>query len=403
MHLSRKAGRFLPGTLLLIILVVFFGSMSAGAGTVNMIAYANSKGTPDGSLEFTSKGVRFRYADNSYAKSTWIKVKKDYYCFNKKGYAEEGWFKYSGNTYYAASKGRVFHESWHKEGGSRFYFKANGVLAKGQWVTSDGKVYMVDGNGRMITNKLFRAGGNYYYVNKNGQRVENAWVVIGGKNYFFNAKGERMTSTWIKYRGQYYYVKADGSMAVNEDIGKYHVGRKGALDGYAKAYAKYAGIDYLFVGDSRTVGMGNTISDPKSAFIGKVGEGYNWLKSTADKEVRTYLKYNPKVKVIFGFGVNDLGNVSRYISYFNDLIKAYPQAKIYILSVNPIVESKWKSKYVSNKGIRNFNDKIFKAFKSRYINTFTYLCKSGYDTVDGLHYTADTYRKIYDFAKLVAG
>ena len=110
-----------------------------------------------------------------------------------------------------------------------------------------------------------------------------------------------------------------------------------------------------------------------------------------------------KVKVIFGFGVNDLGNVSRYISYFNDLIKAYPQAKIYILSVNPIVESKWKSKYVSNKGIRNFNDKIFKAFKSRYINTFTYLCKSGYDTVDGLHYTADTYRKIYDFAKLVAG
>ena len=403
MHSQKRAGMLIGWVFLLILLVIPFMGVRAEAGTTNMIAYANSKGTPAGKLVFTAKGVRYKYTGGNYAKNTWIKVGSDYYCFNKNGYAMDGWFEYSGNTYYATTKGKVYHQSWHKEGSSKFYLKANGVLAKAQWVVTGGKVYIVDKNGRMITNKYFRIGNKYYYVNKNGQRVENAWVTLNGKKYFFNANGERLSSTWIKYNNRYYYVKADGSMAVNEDVGKYHVGKDGALDGYSAEYKKYGYAQYLFVGDSRTVGMKNSVSDSKSAFIGKVGEGYNWLVSSADGQVKKYLKYNSSVKVIFNFGVNDLGNVNKYITYYTNLIKAYPKAKIYLLSVNPMVEAKWSNKYVTNKGIREFNKKIYTAFKSRYINSFAYLCEKGYTTTDGLHYNAATYQKIFKYVKSVIG
>ena len=37
------------------------------------------------------------------------------------------------------------------------------------------------------------------------------------------------------------------------------------------------------------------------------------------------------------------------------------------------------------------------AFSTRYIDCYSYLVKKGYSTHDGLHYTASTYKKIYNF------
>lgn len=403
MQFQKRVGTIVRLMSLLMLFAVPFMCVRTDAASTNMIAYADSKETPSGKLLFTSKGVCYRYSDGTYAKNVWIKVEKDYYCFDKNGYAEDGWFSYSGNTYYADDNGKVFHKSWHKEGSSKFYLKDNGVLAKSQWVETGNKVYIVDKNGRMIKNKYFKVGGKYYYVNKNGQRVENGWATIKGKKYFFNADGVRLSSTWIKYKKKYYYVKADGSMAVNEDVGKYHVGKKGALSGYSAEYKKYSKPDYLFVGDSRTVGMSNAVSNSKVAFYGKVSMGYSWLKSTADGEVKKYLKYNPSIKIIFGFGVNDLGNINSYINYYSGLIKAYPKAKFYFLSVNPMVEAKWSNKLVTNKKIKAFNKKLSAAFKSRYINTYSYLTKKGFETNDGLHYTAATYKKIFTYVKKAIG
>jgi len=33
-----------------------------------------------------------------------------------------------------------------------------------------------------------------------------------------------------------------------------------------------------------------------------------------------------------------------------------------------------------------------------YIDTYSYLIAEGFNTVDGLHYTADTYKNIYEYA-----
>ena len=77
------------------------------------------------------------------------------------------------------------------------------------------------------------------------------------------------------------------------------------------------------------------IKSDETKFIGKVSMGYSWLVSTAGPQVKQYLAKNPKANVIFAFGINDLGNVSQYISYYKTLIKRYPNANFRFMSVNP--------------------------------------------------------------------
>ena len=42
-------------------------------------------------------------------------------------------------------------------------------------------------------------------------------------------------------------------------------------------------------------------------------------------------------------------------------------------------------------------EKLKAAFGKRYIDTYTYLIKNGYSSPDGLHYHAESYRKIYNY------
>ena len=49
--------------------------------------------------------------------------------------------------------------------------------------------------------------------------------------------------------------------------------------------------------------------------------------------------------------------------------------------------------------IKNFNQKIKSSLNSKikYIDTNSYLVSNGFDTLDGLHYTNDTYKTIYNY------
>ena len=129
--------------------------------------------------------------------------------------------------------------------------------------------------------------------------------------------------------------------------------------------------------------------------------GYNWLTGTADSQIRRYLRSNPEAYVIFNFGVNDLGNVSNYIAYYQRLIAAFPKAHFYFMSVNPIKEG--ASGYATNAMIKSFNKVLKAAFPSVYLDTFTLLTKKGFDTFDGIHYTVSTYQKIFNYVKSVLG
>ena len=105
--------------------------------------------------------------------------------------------------------------------------------------------------------------------------------------------------------------------------------------------------------------------------------------------------------VVFAFGVNDLGNVNSYISYYKSLQKKYPKAKFYYLSVNPVNEGTAAAYgyQVKNSQIKTFNKKLKSAFGGKYLNSYSYLTKNGFSTADGVHYTAATYQKLYKFIK----
>lgn len=399
---------------LLILAVCFLALAPAGyadAAVDNVITKAKKTQAPSGTWKETQQGRRYLCSDGSYAKNRWLYLDGTVYYFSGQGYVNTGWFKYRKQTYYADAKGKVYVSQWLKTKKETYYLKKNGVRAEKEWVKKGGKYYYFNQDGTMASSCQIVHGGKYYYVNQSGARITNSWLVQDGKKYFFGKNGVRYQNKWVKSKGKYYYLKKNGVMAKSAWVGNYYVGSDGArktnckVNGYyldatgkrAKP-VKFSG-KYLMVGDSRTVGMGMSVSTSKTKFIGKVSMGYTWMCSSAIPQVRQYLAGNPKLKVVFAFGINDLGNASRYISSYKALMKEFPKTEFYFLSVNPVKEAEAIAcgYEVHNADIKNFNSRLKSAFGSRYLNTYSYLTKNGYSAMDGVHYTSNTYQKLYQY------
>lgn len=145
--------------------------------------------------------------------------------------------------------------------------------------------------------------------------------------------------------------------------------------------------DYLFVGDSRTVGM--AVYNPMT-YIAEVGCGINFVYDNYD-EITSYRDSN----IVFNLGVNDLGNIQNYINLYWNFPEEFVQNNhIIIVSVNPTDGS---YDYL-NSSIDDFNailaDNLPENFE--YIDTNSYLKAVGFGTVDGLHYDGYTYQLIYN-------
>ena len=316
-----------------------------------------------GKLITTQKGVRYyNTGTQTYTKNKWVKIKGKVYYFTSKGYAKTGWKTYNKRRYYFNKTGKLM-TGWQTVGGKKYYlWKKRGNLS-----------------GSAATGKVKMSAGWYYF---SGTGV--------------------MRTGWHKINGAWYYFSpSNGKMAVNTTVGKYRVDKTGKRVSAASQNTsqnttpqKSGKVDY-WVGDSRTVGLGNVMGISKKC-IAKVGEGHNWYLTTAEKKLKKVLKKNPKATIILNFGVNDHVNVTKYIKSYKKLISDWPEANIYFMSVNPI-DSKYTAGYVSNAKINKFNKKLKAAFPQRYIDTNSYLKKKGFKTVDGLHYTAATYKKIYNY------
>lgn len=309
-----------------------------------------------GKLVTTRKGIRYYNTyTKKYTKNKWQNVKGSIYYFDGKGYAKTGWKSYNGKRYYFSSNGKLA-TGWKSIGGKKYYIWKNHASLSGSAAT--GKIKISSGS------------------------------------YDFSATGVMQTG-WKKIGSYYYYFyPSTGKMAVNTKIGSYKVDRNGRRVSSQTANTSASKVDY-WVGDSRTVGLGIANGISKKC-IAKVGEGHNWYLSTAEKRLKKALKKNPKATVVLNFGVNDHVNITKYINSYRKLIKEYPKAKIYFMSVNPI-DSKYKAGYTSNSKINSFNKKLKAAFPDRYLDVNAYLKKNGFKTVDGLHYTVATYKKIYSY------
>lgn len=153
---------------------------------------------------------------------------------------------------------------------------------------------------------------------------------------------------------------------------------------------------YVFIGDSRTVGMDNVVhmSDMDDTFvIAKVGMGAKWWQETGSLELhklRTENTQYNKWVYIFNLGVNDLGNVETYKGIIDNLEK---EATVYFISINPTVD---EVKGVQCASIEKFNE-IIEPVCDNYIDSYSYLKYKGYYAKDGMHYDKATYQTLYKF------
>ena len=150
----------------------------------------------------------------------------------------------------------------------------------------------------------------------------------------------------------------------------------------------------VFVGDSRTVSMGEAVHD-NCTYIGKEGEGYQWFAADGVIELRTALENNPSQTVVYNLGVNDPENASLYIELYQSIAREFTDTPFYYLSVNPLSDDAECN--TTNDMIQEFNQTLKNAFPDRYLDCYDYLVEQGYDTVDGLHYTEATSNVIHNY------
>lgn len=156
---------------------------------------------------------------------------------------------------------------------------------------------------------------------------------------------------------------------------------------------------YVFVGDSRYVGM-SKCAGPEDVFISKSNMGHDYLVAQLER-IREACDAN--TALIVGLGVNDVDyNSGKYIDTMNELAQEL-DCSIYYALVNPVDEEKEEEHGYSirNRKIDDFNEELTEGLdeRIRIIDTNSYLKSKGYSTVDGLHYTAKTYQRIYDYIK----
>lgn len=155
------------------------------------------------------------------------------------------------------------------------------------------------------------------------------------------------------------------------------------------------GVTLIWVGDSRTLGMGNAMKN-EDIYIGASGEGYDWLYETGLSQLDSAIREHTDSPVIFNSGVNDYDNLDKYLTLYQTIAEEYPDTHFYFLSVNPIEPTLCKN--ITNEEITDFNNRLREAFPDTYLDSFTYLMIHETVPIDGIHYSEEDYQLIYAFA-----
>ena len=151
----------------------------------------------------------------------------------------------------------------------------------------------------------------------------------------------------------------------------------------------------VYIGDSRTEGLRDVNSDSKNTFICLSSMGYDWMLSTAFPQAESYASSGTAYVILMG--VNDLYHQNSYISAINQKAAEWKKkgAVVYFASVGPVQNDP----YTSNSEIESFNRALKNGLSSDvgYIDLYGELNKSGYQTVDGTHYTNAVSKNILSF------
>ena len=182
------------------------------------------------------------------------------------------------------------------------------------------------------------------------------------------------------------------------------------------------GTNSIIIGDSRTVGMCATLTgdwkncqfsvsggkkNGKDVFIAQGSMSYSWFNNTAVPATDRILSNNSgtRYNIYSLMGVNNLLNdIKSYISKYNELASGpWKNHKIVLVAVTPVNESIEAANGYSTKNvnIESFNSQLksgVRASNVKFCDAYSRI-KNNFGTEDGLHYTADTYKNIYNIIK----
>lgn len=226
-----------------------------------------------------------------------------------------------------------------------------------------------------------------------------------GSPYVMNKADAKRDPNVAPY-GTWGQIKTDGGgieYPANQDHGAFvmYVAIGGSNGGGTTGKTEDSG-HYIWVGDSRTVGMSEAVTSGDNDWVGRVSAGYSWFNSDAANQVTQQLDEDSTI--VFNFGVNDLYNVDNYINKLNELAKGdWSKAKqIIVMSVNPVDEAvaSQNGYSVTNAQIEEFNKKMKAGLEGgiKFVDTYSQI-KDQLGTTDGIHYDSDTYQKLYDMIR----
>ncbi len=152
---------------------------------------------------------------------------------------------------------------------------------------------------------------------------------------------------------------------------------------------------YIFIGDSRTVGMQMSVPwNEEDCWSCQESMGYDWMVSAGVPAVEQEITENTAVFILLG--INDLGNVNNYIGYINGKAPEWEArgAEVFYVAIGPVGQTT-----VTNAQIESFNATVRNNIAAPYIDLYSAMMQTGFSTQDGLHYTAGTYSFIYNYLK----
>ena len=162
---------------------------------------------------------------------------------------------------------------------------------------------------------------------------------------------------------------------------------------------------YILIGDSRTAGLNvacgiNNTPDNWYA-VACSSKGYNYMVNMAMPIAAQIEAAHPEITnwtYVITMGVNDLGKADAFYNYISNLALT---KRVCFVSVNPVRNGSPCNKYgYTNDKITKFNSKMMQMPGVKYIDTYTPMVTSGFNTLgDGLHYDEATTRALYSLIR----
>lgn len=228
---------------------------------------------------------------------------------------------------------------------------------------------------------------------------------------------EALWDYFIKHTGDKKWTMDAFREAVKNRIPDLRVNDGGDTAG--GAYAKY-----IFVGDSRTVGMhsameGSVINpvnkagtkNSKDYYIAEGGMGYDWFtRSSTQNAISSQIVKNSAIIILLGFNGMDYYSGGKYATYVKSKAAEWQQkgATVYFGTVGPMTDDLAHScnppypSSLTNTDVIRFNQELREGLSGssiKIIDIYSGIKDSYSAPGDGIHYDSSTYKKIYNIIK----